>query len=127
MEKVAFISVYKDGGGYSTAAIEHILSLDSIGVQVVPRHIKMTQTSGYVPDRILELEQNNLDNVDAVIQYNLPSEFVYKGNVQNIGMFDYETVSLPNNTWETNIKMMDKIIVHHDNTENGYEKYNKNF
>jgi glycosyltransferase involved in cell wall biosynthesis len=109
--KVAFLAPYRDGTGYSKAAIENILALDSVGVEVVPRSIKMTNTTGEVPARIKELEKGDLLNVDVVYQYNLPSEFVYKGGVKNVGSYDYETDSFPNSDWIHQLSMMDQVIV----------------
>lgn len=109
--KVAYIAPFRDGSGYSHSAIDHILSLDSVGVTVVPRAVQMTPTKGEVPDRIKELEDNDLNNVDVVIQHNLPSEFVYKGGVQNIGLFAYETNGFPNSLWKDHLELMDKVVV----------------
>jgi glycosyltransferase involved in cell wall biosynthesis len=109
--KVAYLAPYMDGTGYSKSAIDHILSLDSVGVTVVPRSVKMTPTSGEVPQRIKELEENDTNNVDVVIQHNLPSEFQYKGGVQNVGIFAYETSNFRNSIWPQHLSLMDKIIV----------------
>lgn len=109
--KVCVISCYKDGTGYSNAAIHNIMALDSVGVNVVPRSLKMTPTTGEVPKRVLELERNDLQGVDVVIQHNLPSEFSYKSGVVNVGIFDYETTGFPNTTWKYHLDIMDHIIV----------------
>ncbi len=109
--KVCYVSCYRDGTGYAKSAIEQILALDSVGVDVVPRSCKMTNTDGEVPDRISELEKKDLDNVDTVIQYNLPSEFAYKGGVRNIGTFAYETSGFPNTRWRDHLELMDGVFV----------------
>jgi glycosyltransferase involved in cell wall biosynthesis len=109
--KVVVAGPYADGTGYAKACIENIMALDSVGVEVVPRSVKMTNTSGEVPERIKELEKNDLLNVDVVFNYNLPSEFIYKGGVKNVGSFAYETSGFPNTNWMHHIELMDKIIV----------------
>lgn len=109
--KVAYLAPYDQGTGYSNAAISYILALDSVGVTVAPRPIKMTNTTGKVPDRVKELEDNDLNNVDVVIQHNLPNTFMYKGGVKNVGVFSYETNSFANAGWTTNLKLMDKVLV----------------
>lgn len=109
--KIAYIAPFRDGTGYSQSAIDHILALDAAGVTVAPRAVKMTPTNGEVPNRIKELEDNDLNNVDVVIQHNLPSEFVYKGGVQNVGIFAYETNGFPNCLWKDHLELMDKIVV----------------
>jgi glycosyltransferase involved in cell wall biosynthesis len=109
--KVCYISPYKSSSGYGVAAREYILSLDNAAVNVVPRFVQMTDKSAEVDNRILELEKQDLDNVDVVIQHNLPNELVYKGGVRNIGAFAYETNGLPSNSWKHNLEVMDDIIV----------------
>jgi glycosyltransferase involved in cell wall biosynthesis len=111
MPKIAYISPHFDASGYSEAARQTILALDQSGADVVTRHIKMTNTHGDVPNRIKELESKDLNNVDVLIQHNLPSEFVYKGGVHNVGMFAYETSSFVNSGWADNLALMDTIIV----------------
>jgi glycosyltransferase involved in cell wall biosynthesis len=109
--KIVVCAPYRDGTGYAKAAIENILALDSAGIEVVPRSIKMTNTTGEVPSRIDELEKKDLLGVDVLYQYNLPSEFVYKGGVKNVGRYDYETDSFSNSDWIHQLGMMDQVIV----------------
>src|SRR5688500_15022601 len=106
--KVAFLAPYHDGTGYANAAIEYIMSLDAVGINVVTRPVKMTPTTGEIPDRIKELEKKNLDGVDVVFNLNLPSEFAYKGGVKNVGCFYYETTWFPNVDWKYNLDLMDQ-------------------
>jgi glycosyltransferase involved in cell wall biosynthesis len=108
--KVAVLSPHADGTGYSNAAIQMMLALDSVGIDVVARSVKMTNTKGEVPERVKQLESKDLDNVDVVYQYNLPSEFSYKGGVLNVGTYFYETSGFPNNTWRHNLNLMDLVI-----------------
>jgi len=109
--KVVYISPHQDGTGYSHSAIEYILALNSVGIDVVPRSVKMTPTQGDVPTYIKMLEGDDTNNVDAVIQYNLPNTFSYKSGVKNIGMFAYETNTIAYTGWEQHLSLMDKIIV----------------
>src|SRR5690606_26638759 len=97
--------------GYDIAHIEHMLALDSVGVDVVARDVKMTNNTGEVPQKIKDFAKKDLNNVDAVIQLNLPDNFSYKSGVQNIGCFYYETNGLPNNNWREHLEWMDKVIV----------------
>lgn len=109
--KVAVLSNFKSGTGYGNAAISYMLSLDSVGVTVVPRSVYMTDSKGEVPARISELEQNDLHGVDAVIQFNLPSEFVSKKDILNIGAFCYETSTLKYTRWAQKLADLDMCIV----------------
>jgi len=109
--KIAYLGPVFDSTGYSKAIIESVLALDEIGVDVAVRSVKMTNTSGEVPQRIKELSKNNLQGVDCVIQHNLPSEFVYSSKCQQIGRWDYETSNFKNANWCDNLRLMDKLIV----------------
>ncbi len=109
--KAVYIGNYCESSGYSKAALEYILSLDEVGVEVVPRHVSMTGNKAEVPARIKELEQNDTNNVDVVFQHNLPSEFAHKGGVLNIGVFSYETNHFRNTNWASHLSLMDKVIV----------------
>ncbi len=132
MIKGVYIAPYMDSTGYAVASIENILSLDSIGVTVVPRPVKMTNTYGPVPQRILELEDNDLNNVDFVINHNLPTEFAWKSGVINIGAFAYETNSIPA-SFHSNLELMDQIMVFCEHQRNailkscGEKVYNKSY
>lgn len=108
--KIAFLGPYKDGTGYSNACIEYIMSMNDIGLDVVPRSVKMTNTIGEYPKIIDELAKKSLNDIDVVFSYNLPSEFSYKHGIMNVGGFAYETNGWPNSTWQQNIDIMDKII-----------------
>ena len=108
--KVAYLSNYHENSGYSIAAQNYIISLDKIGVKVTPRRISMTGTEGKIYPRIKELEDNDLYNTDVVIQHNLPSEFSYRGDVLNVGMFAYETDWFPWTNWKEHLHNMDEII-----------------
>ena len=53
--KVLYIGNYRDGTGWSQAAIDYILSMDFVGFNVVPRPIKLNSNQVALPERILEL------------------------------------------------------------------------
>ena len=109
--KVLVTGPYRDGTGYSHAAIEVIMSLLTTDVDVVCRSVKMTKSEGSVPSVIDELERKDIDNVDKIIQYNIPAAFCYNGSAENVGYFAYETQGMPINEWLSNIEKMDKIFV----------------
>ena len=68
--KILYIGHFREAGGWSNAAIDFSLALDSVGIDVVCRDIKLTNKQSEVPDRIKELEQKTIDNVDYCIQNN---------------------------------------------------------
>lgn len=109
--KVCYISNHREISGYSNAARENILALTEAGVNVVPRYVKMTNNRQQFNHIIAQLEKQDLNNVDVVIQHNLPSEFAYTDKVINIGCYAWETSGFPNSTWKQHIQMMDKMVV----------------
>lgn len=110
MIKCAYISPHRDGTGWAKAAQGYIKALNRVGVDVVIRPVKMTPTSEEIDQELLSLENKDTDDVDVVIQHNLPGEFVYKGGLLNIGMFAYETNCAPWSGWSSKIEMMDTIV-----------------
>lgn len=126
--KVLVVGPIYDGTGYSNAIIGYINALLSKSVEVVTRPIKMTNSWGEVSSEIKSLENKDLQNIDIVLQINLPSEFQYIAGVQNIGVFFYETSGFPFSGWHDKISLMDKIIVgsNHDKETVETETNHKN-
>jgi hypothetical protein len=110
MKKILFIGPYTSGTGYDNSLLEYIYSADEVGLDVVCRRVKMTNSPCKVSDKILELENKDVKNIDAIFQYNLPSEFQYKSGILNIGGFAYETVNSPKNFWKYHIALLDKVV-----------------
>ena len=111
MTKVLYLAPYYDGTGYSSAAIDYILSMDKVGIDVVPRPIKLNNLNDKIPQRILELEAKSDKGCDIVIQHCLPNMFHYNSNFKNIGLFAWETSALPLNNWTEKCNLMDEIWV----------------
>lgn len=66
---ILYIGHYREGTGWAKAAIDYILALDSIGVNVVCRNLPLTNNNKPVPERISELEQKSVENIDYCIQH----------------------------------------------------------
>ncbi len=112
--KVLFIGCWKDGTGWGNVAQNYILALDSVGVDVVPRAVKLSNTNvkADIPSRILELEKNDERGCDVCIQHVLPDSMMYDGRFDlNIGIFEYETSHFRNTDWATYLNMMDQVWV----------------
>ncbi len=107
--KIAYISVYFDGTGYSQWAIRNALALDSIGIDVVCRSITLTPNKAQPPKKILELHEKDLNNVDIAIQCILPHMFHVNSSVKNIGQFTWETTNFKMSSWANKIKLVDEI------------------
>ena len=124
--KVLYISHLRENSGHSKAAQENILALDSAGVEVVPRTIKLNQTRGYVPQRILDLENRSSVGCTHVIQHVLPHHMEYNGSFKNIGYFVYETFGLNKQacSWYSKLGLMDEVWVANQTTALEISHYN---
>lgn len=110
--KILYIGNYRDGTGYGQAAEDYILSLDSVGANVVCRPLKFNDTQYNPPKRILELEQKSAKNCDVVIQHTLPCHIEYNSNFDvNICLFAYETSNFIMSGWQNHLNLMDACIV----------------
>lgn len=107
--KVAYISAYFDGTGYSNWAIRNALALDSVGVDVACKSVSLTPNKTQPPERILELHQKDSNNVDVAIQYVLPHMFHANSKVKNIGAFCWETTNFKYSSWANKCKIVDEI------------------
>jgi hypothetical protein len=109
--KIAYISVYRDGTGYSHAAENMIEGLDHAGVDVVPVWTTLSNPCEGTTDKIKTLEKKNLDGIDAVIQHTLPESFCRLEGVKNIGSFFWETTHFKGSNWQYSCNLMDEIWV----------------
>jgi glycosyltransferase involved in cell wall biosynthesis len=108
--KVLYIGVYRDGSGYGQAAIDYILALDSVGVDVVCRPLKLNNANPQLPPRLLQLEGKSSSDCDVVIQHVLPHQMDYSGRFKkNIGLFAYEMSNFRTSAWAERLNMMDEV------------------
>lgn len=118
--KILYIGHYKENSGWSQAAIDYILALDSIGLDVVCRNIKLTNSNPEIPQKILELELKDINNVDYCIQHVLPHHLVATTKFKkNISYFVGETNAIKHLLWFENLKNMDEVWV----PNNEYKQY----
>lgn len=110
--KVLYIGHYKEGSGWSNAAINNILALDSINIDVVCRDVKLTNNKPNVPKRILELESKDLSNVDYCIQHVLPHHLVATTKFKkNVAYFVHESSNILHTNWSVYLNQMDEVWV----------------
>jgi glycosyltransferase involved in cell wall biosynthesis len=110
--KVLYIGCYRDGTGWGHAAQDYILSLDSVGVDVVPRYIKLNNNVVDIPEKISKLELKSDKDCNVVIQHVLPHMMDYNGNFdKNIALYVTETDHCKNTTWPERISLMDEAWV----------------
>jgi glycosyltransferase involved in cell wall biosynthesis len=108
--KVLYIGHYKDGTGWGNAAVNNILAMDSVGIDVVPRAITYETKDAKRERRIAELESKKNTGCDVVVQHTLPHNYVYNGKYKNIGFLAVETTNFTQR-WVRNCNLMDEIWV----------------
>lgn len=108
--KILYIGVYKDGTGWGNSALNNILALDSVGVDVVCRAIKLNNKEIELPERIKELEAKEIGGCTHVIQHVLPHMMEYDGRLKNIGFIELEMDGL-NYNWRDYLSTMDEVWV----------------
>jgi glycosyltransferase involved in cell wall biosynthesis len=111
--KILWIGNFFDGSGWSRAAIQYILALDSVGVNVVPRTIKLNPNwDKEVSQKIIDLSKKSSENCTIVIQNTLPSMMEFNGNFRkNIGLSYFETSNFRQTDWTRHINLMDEMWV----------------
>ena len=109
--KVLYISNYQEASGYSTAARDYILALDSVGVDVVPRRLHITGSEHPVPEKILELEKKSDKKPNVIIQHSLPHAFHWTPKAKCVGMFAWETSDFNGSSWSRYLNQMDEVWV----------------
>ncbi len=115
--KALYIGVYRDGTGWSQAAIDYILALDATGVDVVPRAIKLNNHQPTLPPRLLELEAKSSSGCDFCVQHLLPHQMQFNGRFKaNLGLFVWETSHFNNSAWADRLNCLDGSIVPDEGT-----------
>ena len=110
--KVLYLGHYKEGTGWSVAAINNILALNTQDIDLVTRNVKLTKEVE-VPKEILELEKKDLQNIDVCIQHVLPHHLVATNKFKkNIAYFVNETNTIKYaSSWWQQLKSMDEVWV----------------
>lgn len=110
--KVLYIGVYRDGTGWSRAAIDYMLALRSAGADVVARPIKLNNKKVEIPEAILEMEQKDATGCEAVIQHVLPHMMDYNGKIdKNVALYVTETTHFKSTNWANKINFLDEAWV----------------
>lgn len=122
--KVLYIGHYKEFGGWSQAATDYILALDSVGVDVVCRNVTLTQDRQDVHPRLLELEQKDSKDCDICIQHVLPHHYVQSDMFKkNIGYIATETLNINHLSWFYQVSMMDEVWVANETSKGVLESH----
>jgi len=110
--KTLFIGHYKEGSGWSHAAINSLLAANSVGIDIVARNIKLTNYQPKIDERIIALENKSVHDIDFCIQNVLPHHIVGTQKFKkNIAYFVGESNTLKYNHWLTNLQLVDEVWV----------------
>jgi glycosyltransferase involved in cell wall biosynthesis len=110
--KVLYVGCYRDGTGWGQAATDYILAMDSVGIDVVPRPVKLNKNNIPIPNRITELERKDSSGAEVCIQHILPHLMEYTPKFKkNIGLYATETSNFIDSGWSRKINMMDEAWV----------------
>lgn len=110
--KVLYFGHYREGTGWSQAAIDYMLSMDRCGIDVVCRNFQLTDRLYDVPEKIVEMEQKDLNNVDYCVQHVLPHHLVHTNKFKkNIAFFVTESNTTKFSPWYNHLKNMDYVWV----------------
>ena len=110
--KVLYIGCYRDGTGWGNAATDYILAMDSVGINVVPRPVKLNARNPEIPARLIELENRDSRGSDVCIQHVLPHMMDYNGRFEkNIALYATETDLFVKPPWVEKINLMDAAWV----------------
>lgn len=111
--KILYIGHYKEGSGWSNSAINQILAINSIGLDVVCRDIKLTQyQQKNINHKLVVLENKSLKDIDICIQHVLPHHIVGTQKFKkNIAYFFGESNTTKYNTWKKYLSLVDEVWV----------------
>lgn len=111
--KILYISNFLDGTGYSQAATNYVRAMDSVGLDVVCRNIKLNNRNVEPHPKIKELLDKPASGAEVCIQHTLPHIFSYDGRFKKcVGLFAYETQ--PPSIWFKYINTMSELwVVNH--------------
>ena len=110
--KVLYIGHYKEKSEWSQIAKNYILSMDSVGIDVVCRNVTLTKDNPEIDKRLIKFEKKDSTNCDYCIQHVLPHHLVGTSNFKkNITIFFSENTTIKHLSWFNHLQLMDEIWV----------------
>ncbi len=107
--KVLYIGHYKEFGGWSQAAKDHILALDKVGVDVVCRNVTLT-SDREISGRLAEIESKDTSGCDVCIQHVLPHHLIDTRRFpKSVAFVETETVSIKHLPWFDMLKQVNEV------------------
>jgi hypothetical protein len=109
--RVLFIGHYRENSGWANASRNLILAMDSVGIDVVPRAVKLNNELTSLPLRLAQLELKSSEGCDVCIQQVLPHHLAYGNFKKNIAFPFYEFGDCKYSNWNYKLSIMDDIWV----------------
>ena len=110
--KVLYIAHFREGSGWSKAAIDQVEALHGAGVEVVCRDVRLTETNADPGPLVKELEKNDESDCTHCIQYVLPHHLFGSDHFErNIACFVAEIDMGYWHSWIENLKLVDEVWV----------------
>lgn len=110
--KTLLIGAYKDGSGWSKAALNTIKAMLDTGLEVVPRPAKLNNYEFEEPEWLQAAESQSDKNCDVVIYYVPPDHIQYSNKFKkNICYFLCETETISDTHWLDRLELMDEVWV----------------
>ena len=115
--KVLFITHLREQSNWSETAIDYIMAMKDVGIDVVVRDVCVNPAyrTAKVPMGIIALEKKPIEGCDICIQNVLPHLVSYSASFKkNIAMFSVEASSLRESFWFKPLELMDEVWVNNN-------------
>tara|TARA_R110002020_G_scaffold103752_23_gene243246 strand:- start:23602 stop:24723 length:1122 start_codon:yes stop_codon:yes gene_type:complete len=111
--KVLYIGHFYEGSGWSKAAINYVLAMDSVGIDVAVRSVNLTENAQTnLPFKILKMLKKDTTDCDICIQHVLPHHLVGTDHFKkNISFFVSESTTIQHLAWFPCLQGMDEVWV----------------
>lgn len=110
--KILHISNVANLSGWSKQAENHLLALDTAGVDVYARHVNiLNNVNNDLNPRMQELLHKECKNPDIIILNTLPSMYERTASAKCVGYYVVETSNFINSGWQHKINLMNAGLV----------------
>jgi len=112
MNKVLLIANFHESSGWGECVRNFALAMDSVGIDIVCRSIKLDKANYPINTRLEELLKKSSKNCNICLQYLLPIFMRYDGNFDKcIGIYLAETDMYQHSDYVSHLNCMDEVWV----------------
>lgn len=108
---ILYIGHFNEGSGWSHAAINNVLALNTVGQNVICRNIKLTNSNKLTNEKVIECLSKPIKDIDVCIQHVLPHHFVGTSMFKNIAYYDGEINTIKHLPWFYSLSLADSVWV----------------